>query len=169
MPKCSPLDDVEIISIENDSVKHVKRVIVSPLKRLCSLRGIQLPNGNLFVCGGTHLRSCEHEYGSSVKDNEYFLLNFGTNKWKKVENMNIATAFSHSSASLDGRLFTTGGYAISGNVSTYHMDFSFEEGMKKRKELPIALKNHTSTVYDQQNMIICGGFTKNVSNDFSRS
>ena len=165
-PKDSPLYEVEVISIKNDSLKHVKTVFIPPLKRLCSLRGTRLPNGNLLVCGGTHLRSCEREYGYSEKNDEYRLLNFGTSKCKKVETTKSKTAFSQSSASLDGRLFTTGGHDISGNVSTYHMDFSFEEGLKKRKELPIPLKDHTSTVYDDQNMIISGGFTRNVSNFF---
>ena len=110
--RLAPLDDVEVISIEDDFVKHVNTATIPPLKQMCSLRGTQLPNGDTLVCGGAHLISCEHEYGHSVKDDEYLLLNFVTNKWKKVETMQNAMEFSQSAASLDGRLFTTGGYAM---------------------------------------------------------
>ena len=168
-PGREALEDIQVISIENDSVKHVNYALVSPLKRLCSLRGAQLTNGNLLVCGGVHPSACEHSNSYSVKYDEYLLLNFGSKKWNKIETMKNTTVFSHSSASLDGRLFTTGGQTIVGDASTYHRDFSFGEGVKERQQLPIALRNHTSTIYDQENMIICGGFNKKVSNAYPKS
>ena len=71
--------------------------------------------------------------------------------------------FWHSSVWIDGQLLTTGGLDSSKEkLFSRHEEFSFGEGVKERKEMPIALFGHTSTIFGQHKMIVCGGFGRKV-------
>ena len=54
----------------------------------------------------------------------------------------------HSSVWIDGRLLTTG-YEEDCEQTSHHEEFSFDGGVKTRKELPMPLMFHTATVFDQ--------------------
>ena len=69
----------------------------------------------------------------------------------------------HSSVWIDGRLLTTGGRDSSWKTTSHHEEFSFDGGVKERKEMPIALHGHTATTFDQNKVMICGGINEKVS------
>ena len=142
-----------MISINKDSISHINASIPSLPKGLNKLRGAELPNHDLIVCGGNT------RYGYS---NDYLHYNHDSNQWMNVGTMNRATS-SHSSVWIDGVLLTTGGKYSSGKITSHHEEFSFTGGVKKRKEMPVALAGHTATLYGQQTMIICGGWDGYVS------
>ena len=101
----------------------------------------------------------------------YYHYKNGSNQWKKVGTMKMARE-GHASVLIDGSLFTTGGSYLPYVYATYISDlsnneeFSFEGGLKDRKEMPIELASHTATVIGKHTMLICGGMSK-VSKTFS--
>ena len=97
----SLLKDVEVIAILNDSISYVNKTIPPLPHRMDSLRGAQLSNGNLILCGGR--RAFNHEM-----NNQYLLFQDGSSQWNKIGKMK-EPRFDHSSVFMDGRLFTCGG------------------------------------------------------------
>ena len=89
------LDDIEMISIVNGSVLHVKTAIPSLPKMLLSITGATLPNGNLLVRG-------ENKYFD-----EYLIFKDGSNQWKGIGASEMSLSYP-SSVLIDGRFFTTG-------------------------------------------------------------
>ena len=148
------LDDVEMISIVNDSVVHAKTAIPSLPKQISTLTGGQLPNGNLLVRGMS---------GSCV---EYLLFRDGSNQWTKIRSSEWAF-YSPSSVLIDGRFFTTGfGNFSSGYKASYHEEFTLNGSVEERRKLPIGLQNRTATIFGKQKILLCGGFEIDVSNRF---
>ena len=148
------MDDVELISINKDSILHHNYTIPSIPNGLVDLQGAQLPNSDLVICGG------RAHPGLHCSD-EYLHYKEGSNQWKKLGTMKRGR-FWHSSVWIDGQLLTTGGLNSSMNLSSHHEEFSFGAGVKERKEMPIALCGHTSTIFGQHKMIVCGGIAKDV-------
>ena len=101
------------------------------------LRGAKLLSGNLLVCGG---RVYGTKSGGIWKSDEYMVFKQGSNQWKKVGTMKRARSHN-SSTYINGSLLTVGGRDSnpSSNAISHHEQFSFEGGIKDRKELPIAL------------------------------
>ena len=157
------IHDVEIISIHQDSISHIDSSIPSLPKEYWGLGGAQLPNGDLVVCGG--------QTGEYIQDDcfsEYLYYKEGSNQWKKVGTMKPERTH-HSSVWNDGRLLTTGGERYLNGPISHHEEFSFDgkrgwrmefDGVKERKEMPIALYKHTTTILDQNRMIVSGGKIK---------
>ena len=144
------MDDVELISINKDSILHHNYTIPSIPNGLVDLQGAQLPNSDLVICGG------RAHPGLHCSD-EYLHYKEGSNQWKKLGTMKRGR-FWHSSVWIDGQLLTTGRSDSSMNLSSLHEEFSFGEGVKERKEMPIDLGGHTSTIFGQHKMIVCGGW-----------
>ena len=71
----------------------------------------------------------------------------------------------HSSVWIDGRLLTLGGLSHN-TVTSRHEEFSFDEGVKERKDMPIPLKNHTATKFGHHKIIVCGGIAEKVTKTF---
>ena len=117
------------------------------------LRGAKLPNGDLLVCGGWVYGGM---YGYMWTSDEYIVFKQGSNQWKKVGTMKRARTH-HSSTYINGNLLTVGGIGSSSNAISHHEQFSFEGGIKERKEMPIALYGHTATIFNYHKMLICGG------------
>ena len=148
------LDDVEMISIVNDSVVHANTAIPSLPKQISTLTGAQLPNGNLLVRGTS--RSC----------NEYLLFRDGSNQWTKIRSSEWAF-YSPSSVLIDGRFFTTGfDIFSSGYEALHHEEFTFNGRVKESRKLPIGLDYHAATVFGEQKILVSGGFEIHVSNRF---
>ena len=112
-------------------------------KTLYGHTGAQLPNNDLLLCGGSTDR---------VESNEYLIYKNGSNKWTKAGTMKRARN-SHSSALIDGCLFTPGGWDSSGKTS-YHEEFSIHGGVKESKKMPIGLRGHTATPFGNYKMMI---------------
>ena len=142
------LSDVEMISINKDSISHINSSIPSLPYEPKVLSGAQLPNGDLVLSGGSGF--C----------NEYLYYKEGSHKWTKIGSMKKARS-EHSSVWMDGRLFTTGGRDYSWKSISHHEEFSFDGGVKERKEMPTALYGHTSTIFDENKIIVCGGYDGN--------
>ena len=79
---------------------------------------------------------------------------------------------------MDGRLQTCGGCTFAGNTTSHHEAFSmvigsnkkeFFVGVNKKKEMPLALKNHSATKIGQHKMLICGGSDKHVIKNLFRA
>ena len=68
----------------------------------------------------------------------------------------------HSSVLIQDRLHTIGGI-YNKKISSSHEQFSFDEGVKEMKEMPLPLENHTATTFGRNKMIVCGGGTGDVS------
>ena len=147
--KCSA--NVEVISINKDSISHINSSIPSLPYEPYELSGAQLPNGDLLLSGGRT---------GSVHCNEYLYYKQGSHKWTKIGSMKKARS-EHSSVWMDGRLFTTGGKDYSWKSISHHEEFSFDGGVKERKEMPTALCGHTSTIFDENKIIVCGGYDGN--------
>ena len=110
-------------------------------------QGARLPNGDLLVCdGNTVLR----------RNDSYMLFKQGSNQWKKVGTVK-RERWLHSSVYFNGCLITVGGLDSQNNAISHHEQGVFEEGVNDRKELPIALYGHTTTLFDHHKMLICGG------------
>ena len=146
------MHNVEVISIVKGTVYQTHKTIPLLPKSLSGFGGTQLPNGDLLLCGGwaqSGGRRISHH-------SEYLLYKRGSNKWTKVQNMTSERYF-HASVFIDGYILTTGGLDSSRKPVSVHEQFSIEEGLKKKKELPIALKGHTATLFGPHKIIICGG------------
>ena len=116
-----------------------------------------------------------------VCNDEILHYKIGSNQWNKVGTMKNVR-YNHSSVWMDGFLLTSGGEEtvesfmnnrreiehIRKTVS-HHEEFSLEEGVKERKELPIVLKCHTATRFGRHKVIICGGMGNSVSYLFSKT
>ena len=142
-----------MISIDKESMSHINSSIPSLPKGWAGLSGTQIPNGDLLVCGG---------WTGSVASNQYLYYKKGSNQWTKVGTM-LMYKCDHSSVWIDGRLLTTGGRL---SWSLHHEEFTFLDGVKEMKEMPVGLYGHTATIFDQHKIIVCGGHYGEVSNIF---
>ena len=143
-----------MISLNKDSISHVNSSIPSLPKGLNGLKGAQLPDGNLVISGGFNLHS-------GVSD-EHLLYKVGLDQWRKVGTMKEARCW-HSSVWIDGRLLTTGGWNPYDaknrlKITPHHEEFSFDGGVKERKEMPMSLDDHAATIFDRNKMIVTGGY-----------
>ena len=167
-------DHVEVISIIQDAISHINSPIPSLPKKLAHLSGAQLPNGNLVICGGR--KRFDDNYSASITEDiqysdEYFHCEVGSNQWTKVGNMKHNRAF-HSSVLLDGCLITTGGWSNlsqPGATSLYLESlerlsnleiFSRHRDVLEMKEMPVALSDHTTTMFGKNRILVCGGGAK---------
>ena len=191
------MEDVEVISIRKDTISHTNASIPSLPKKLAALNGTQQSNGDLVLSGGYYMDSHEewdgYDNGSGLGDFDYEWVDvevrnddilhykLGSNQWTKVGTLKNVRR-NHSSVWMDGSLLTTGGEEIVRSVMdcrrninhiwetvSHHEEFSLEEGVKERKELPIVLKWHTATRFGRHKMIICGGVGNSVSYLFSKT
>ena len=150
----------EEISIINDSLFHIKKAPSSLLAAWSiGAKFTQLPNGYWLVCGGCI---------SKIMKSEYRLFKQGPNQWTKFGTMQNAI-WEHASVYIDGALLTTGGVDLSRNAISHHEHFSFEGGVKNRKELPIALRRHRATIFGNHKMLISGGLDIHVSKSHNMS
>ena len=182
------MEDVEVISITKDSISHkwttkfnshIKHQLIPSLpKKLSALRGTQLSNGDLVLSGGSTISGYDdvesdgrytriHWIEVNVCNDEYLQYKQGSNRWTKVGTMKTARRH-HSSVWIDGCLLTTGGESGEWKRIAHHEEFSLNGGVKERKEMPIALKFHTTTKFGHHKMIICGGVGFSVSQTFSK-
>ena len=111
-----------------------------------------MPSGDLLLCGGGQRPN---------KSDEYLFLKDCSDQWKNVGSTKTARIY-HSSVFIDGCLYTSGGYEYNQPFIT-HEEFSFEKGVKERKEMPIALYGHTATIFGQGKILIAGGCNMYVS------
>ena len=154
------MNDVEVVSIKKDSISMINSTIPSLPKRLNSLRGTQLPNQDLLVSGGRT---------GYVMNDEYLRFSQDSNQWKKVGTMKMAR-YAHSSVLLNGCLYSCGGYDSPGNTISHHEVLNLDGRVSEKKELPIALGNHTANKLNNYEYMVCGGWdAKNVSKKFSES
>ena len=141
------LDDVEVISIKKNSILRTNTFVPSLPKRLVGLRGTQLPNHDLLVSGG--------DTGTGVND-EYLRFNHASSLWKKVGTMQNAR-YSHSSVLLNGCLYSCGGFYSPIKATSHHEAFSLDGGVNEKRELPIALSNHSANKLNESQYMVIGG------------
>ena len=151
------MEDIEVISIIKDSIVLDIPVIPPLPKDFLKLRGAQLPNGDLLLCGGIFVGEPLPGACHKFQDwsDEYLIYMNASSQWTKVGTMKNKK-FSHSSVLIEDRLHTMGGYCNS-KITSRHDQFSFGEGVKEMKEMPIPLINHTATTFGKNKMIVCGG------------
>ena len=162
-----PLNDVEVIliSISKDSCLQINSSIPTLPKALRKAGGTQLPNGDLLISGGhTHCRGEYYFLNSKMLGRGNISRHYkdSSNQWKRVGIMRRAK-FGHSSILINGRLFTSGGCDSSLFSISNHEEFSMTGGLKERKEMPIALSDHTATIFGNHSILICGGKDSEVS------
>ena len=156
------MKDVELISITEDSVSHLNSSIPSLPREISALKGIHLSNGDFVVSGGYMTYGGMMNNYREVCNDEYLHYKQGSNQWTKVGTMKIARR-NHSSVWIDGCLLTTGGVLTDWEPIANHEEFSLHGGVKERKEMPIALFGHSSTVIDERKILVCGGHGYGVS------
>ena len=157
-----------MITIGKYFLTHVATTVPSLPTRRNGLRGAQLPNGNLLVCGGGRFGRIPHEYPTELPPSgEYLLLKAHSNQWTNVGTMKMARKY-HTSIFYDGCLYTTGGLDSLNNVISHHEAFSLNGDVKEKKDIPISLQGHTATIFDQYKMLICGGSKRKMENDVSK-
>ena len=157
-----------MISISKDSCSQIKSSIPSLPKALCRAGGTRLPNDDLLISGGYTCSSVNYHCPSSRMDGRRYIYRHctdGSNQWKSVGTMK-RRIFGHSSVSIDGSMFTTGGCDSSLFSISNHEEFSMTRGRTERKEMPIALSDHTATVFGKHTILICGGKNSEVSKTF---
>ena len=137
-----------MISIVKDSISHIIPDIPSLPKGFIGHGGTRLPDGDLLLSEGF--------VDSYVDSDKYLQCKPGSEMWIKAGTMSRAR-YRHSSVFMDGYLLTTGGLDTTFNALSLHEQFSINEGVKERKNMPIGLCNHTATVFSQHKMLICGG------------
>ena len=155
----------EVISKIMDSIVLNDPVIPPLPKKLSALGGTQLPNGDLLLCGGLFVEELDDHCSVESDDfqnssDEYFLYINGSSQWTKVGTMK-KKRYGHSSVLIEDHLHTTGGF-YNTKITSRHEQFSFDEGVKEMKKMPIPLENHTATAFGKNKMIVCGG-TRHVS------
>ena len=144
---------IEVISIITDSIVLNDPVIPPLPKALSALGGTQLPNGDLLLCGGVFYEELEDPLSGEIEDcrdcsDEYLLYKNVSIQWTKVGTMKKKRS-CHSSVLIEGRLHTTGGF-YNTKITSRHEQFSFDEGVKEMKEMPIPLDNHTATTFGKK-------------------
>ena len=152
-----------MISISKDSCSQINSSIPTLPKALCKAGGTQLPNGDLLISGGYNYCSNRRMTGQRYifrhcKD--------GSNQWKRVGTIMKRPKYGHSSVFIDGSLFTSDGHTDRFSIISNHEEFSISRGIKERKEMPIALSDHTATVFGKDTILICGGLDSEVSKTF---
>ena len=157
----------EVITIGKYFLTHRARKVPSLPTTCIGLRGVQLPNGNLLVCGGGRFVGV----GSILETpstGEYLLLETHSDQWTNVGTMKVARK-CHTSIFYNGCLYTTGGLDSLNKVISHHEAFSLNGDVKEKKDIPIALQGHTATIFDQHKMLICGGSEKRMENSCKRN
>ena len=149
-----------MISIITDSIVLNDPVIPPLPKELAALGGTQLPNGDFLVCGGVFVEELEDPFSGESENfqdcsDEYLLYTNGSSQWTKVGTMK-KKRYGHSSVLIEDRLHTVGGF-YNTKITSRHEQFSFDEGVKAMKEMPIPLEHHTATIFRKNKMIVCGG------------
>ena len=157
------MDDVEVVSIKNDSISIINTTIPSLPKRLSTLQGTQLPNQDLLVSGGDGL---ERDFWRL--NDEYLRFSQDSNQWMKVGTMKKARHF-HSSVLLNGCLYSSGGSDSSAKITSHHEVLTLDGRVEEKKELPIALLKHTANKLNENQYMVCGGEERNVSTNLSKS
>ena len=152
-------NEVGVISLRKNSLLLIKPEIPSLAKPLCRFGGAQLPNGDLLISGGYD------EYGPY--NDKYLRLKNGSKEWTQVGTMKMKRT-EHSTVFVSGSMFSCGGL-LDYNVLSHHECFSLNEEVKELKALPIALQKHTATKISQNEIIVCGGRIKDVSQCISYS
>lgn len=160
------LKDVEVIAILNGSISYINKATPSLPEPMDSLRGARLSNGDLLLCGGRNVWNLEI-------NNQYLLFQEGSSQWKKIGTMK-KPIYDHSAVFMDGRLFTCGGRTpqytntpgLTMSTISHHEAFLLGVGVKKKKEMPLALRCHSATKIGQHKMLICGGLDKHVRKTF---
>ena len=143
-----------MISINKDSISHINSSIPSLPKELYDLRGAQLPDGSLVISGG-------HSKLGGPSD-EYLHYKEGFNRWRYIGTIKKRRG-GHSSVWIGGRLLTTG-VGLTGELISHHEESCFDGVVIERKEMPKALKFHTATTFDRNQMIVIGGTEENENN-----
>ena len=113
----------------------------------------------MLICG-TDAKGNDGGYGEneSEESGEYLLFKDGFVQWANVGNMKRRKSWN-TSVLVNGCLFTTGGFRWKDSL---HERFSFEKGVKGKKEMPIALEGHTATILSKHKYLICGGLDRKV-------
>ena len=93
---------------------------------------------------------------------EYLLFADGFVQWTNVGHMKRRKNWN-TSVLVNGCLFTTGGFK---RKYSLHEKFSFQKGVKHKKEMPIALEGHTATILSKHKYLICGGVDRKVIKTF---
>ena len=153
----SGTNDVEVISLSKTSILSVKPEIPSLKMNMSRFGGAQLPNGDLLVAGGYDGCGPYHYH-----HNKYFHLKNGSKEWKEVGTMRQKRT-EHSTVFINGSMFSCGGSLGNHTTLSHHESFSLNGGLRELKALPIALKQHTTTIISQNEILVCGGRDKDVS------
>ena len=160
------LKDVELILLRPESISIEKQSIPFLPIGLCVLGGVQLPNGDLLVCGGNTVKEgwkyCEGiEATNGWKNDEYLVLPRMSEEWISIGKM-LEPRSNHSSIFINGSVFSCGGKDSGKNIFAHHEEFKLGESINARKELPLKLVGHTVEELDSSNYILIGGLDKNV-------
>ena len=152
------LDDIEVVSIKKDSISIINTTIPSLPKGLRMLRGTQLLNQDLLVLGGYD--------ENDVENDEYLRFDQSSSQWKKIGTRKMATV-SHSSVLLNGCLYSCGGYYPSDKITSHHEVLNLNGRVEEKKELPIALADHTANKLNEYQYMVIGGHDETyVSKEF---
>ena len=146
------LDDVEVISLVNDSILYPNKTIPSLPKGLSALGGTRLPNGDLFLSGG-QMNGKTHEWSDPLRlSNEYLLYRERDKQWTKVGTM-LTTRYHPASVAIDDCVITIGG-GVKGDSDE---KFSCKGCVKSIKAYPAHHNGHTATMFGQHKILVCGG------------
>ena len=124
---------------------------------------------DLLISGGYTCRSGKYYGLNSIMMGRRYICRYhkdGSNQWKRVGTIMKRPKYGHSSVFIDGSLFTSDGHTDRFSILSNHEEFSITRGIKERKEMPIALSDHTATVFGKDTILICGGLDSEVSKTF---
>ena len=149
----SGTNDVEVISLSKTSISSIKPEIPSLTKDVSRFGGAQLPNGDLLVAGGYD--------GYGPYNDKYLYLKNSSKEWTEVGTMK-RTRKEHSTVFIGGSTFSCGG-SVGYKATSHHESFSLKGEVRELMALPISLKQHTATIISQNEILVCGGRSKDVS------
>ena len=160
------LKDVELILLRSESICLEKESIPLLPIGLCVLGGVQLPNGDLLVCGGNTVKEgweyCEGiEAKDGWKNDDYLILRKMNKEWSSIGKM-LEPRSNHSSIFINGSVFSCGGKDSGKNIFAHHEEFKLGVSINVRKELPLKLVGHIVEDLGSSNYILIGGLDKNV-------
>ena len=143
------LENVEVISIVQNSVSHVKSAIPSIPSELDDLRGTKLPDASLLLCGrNSWSNKCVETY--LLKDYQ------SPREWTKIKTSLIQEDL-FSSFLIDRWLLITGGNDWQNKGLDYEQFSIYDAIMPVTFDLPIPLCGHTTNIFCRHKIIICGG------------